>query len=188
MIKEIRKRDGSIAPFNRAKIITAIGKAFTAEGASVENDTLEQMADRVIAKIEPLVVPNDIPSVEKVQDLVEETLMERGYFRIAKHYILYRFEHTKERVEEVLEQIEENRLSIEKRDGTRELFSREKVKASLLFFIRGYEDVVDLDDVAGQIEREVYDGIKTAELARLIHHIRTFACATQPSRLLTRFA
>lgn len=168
MIKEIRKRDGSIAPFNRAKIITAIGKAFTAEGASVENDTLEQMADRVIAKIEPLVVPNDVPSVEKVQDLVEETLMERGYFRVAKSYILYRFEHTKERVEEVLEQIEENRLSIEKRDGSRELFSREKVKASLLFFIRGYEDVVDLEDVASQIEREVYDGIKTAELARLI--------------------
>ena len=168
MIKEIRKRNGQIVSFDRSKIITALEKSFAAEGVSIDVDTISQMADRVIAKIEPLIVPNDVASVEKVQDLVEETLMERGYFRVAKAYILYRFQHTKEREQEVLEQIEENRLSIEKRDGTRELFSREKVKASLAFFIRGYDDVIDLDDIARQIEVEVYDGIKTAELARLI--------------------
>ena len=168
MTKEIRKRDGSVVPFDRAKIITAISKAFSAEGVTVGEEAFGQMADRVISKIEPLLVPNDVPTVEKVQDLVEETLMERGYFKVAKAYILYRFEHTKERVEEVLEQIDENRLTIEKRDGERELFSREKVKASLQFFIRDYETVIDLDDIANQIEREVYDGIKTPELARLI--------------------
>jgi ribonucleoside-diphosphate reductase alpha chain len=143
MTKEIRKRDGSVVPFDRAKIITAISKAFSAEGVTVGEEAFGQMADRVISKIEPLLVPNDVPTVEKLQDLVEETLMERGYFKVAKAYILYRFEHTKERVEEVLEQIDENRLTIEKRDGERELFSREKVKASLQFFIRGYETVVE---------------------------------------------
>jgi ribonucleoside-diphosphate reductase alpha chain len=168
MITEIKKRNGNIVPFDRSKIITAMGKAFSGEGVSVESVTLEQMADRVIAKIEPLVVPNEVVTVEKVQDVVEETLMERGYFRVAKHYILYRFEHIKEREKEVLEKIEENRLTIEKRDGGRETFSREKVKASLAFFTRGYESVIDLEDVAAQIEREIYDGIKTPELARLI--------------------
>lgn len=168
MIKEIRKRNGNIVPFDRSKIVTAMGKAFSGEGAAVESSTLDQMADRVISKIEPLMVANEVVTVEKVQDVVEETLMERGYFRVAKHYILYRFEHIKEREKEVLEKIEENRLTIEKRDGGRETFSREKVKASLQFFTRGYESDIDLDDVAAQIEREVYDGIKTPELARLI--------------------
>jgi ribonucleoside-diphosphate reductase alpha chain len=168
MTKEIKKRNGQVVPFDRSKIVRAMSKAFIGEGVSIDDGTLEQMADRVIAKIESLMVPNEVATVERIQDLVEETLMERGYFKVAKHYILYRFEHVKEREKEVLEQIEGNRLMIEKRDGTRETFSREKVKGSLRYFIRGYEDTIDLDDVATQIEREVYNGIKTPELARVI--------------------
>lgn len=168
MIKEIKKRNGQIVPFDRTKIVVAMSKAFAGEGVSIDEDSLGQMADRVIAKIEPMLSNGEVPTVEQIQDLVEETLMERGYFKVAKHYILYRFQHIKERAQEVQEQIEENRLTIEKRDGGRETFSREKVKASLAYFIRGHEEVIDLDDIARQIELEVYDGIKTAELARLI--------------------
>ena len=165
MLQEIKKRNGDIAPFDREKIPTAMKKAFAAEGVAVDDSALEQMTGRVVAKLES--VAETMPTVEQVQDLVEEALMERGYFRVAKHYILYRFEHTKERKEQVVKEIEEHRLMVEKRDGRTELFSREKALASLAFFVRGYEHEINLEEIVRQIELEVYDGIKTSELARL---------------------
>ena len=168
MFKEIKKRNGDIVPFDQNKIFVAVKKAFAAENVSIEEDVLQQMTDRVLSKIEPNSSPENVPTVESIQDLVEETLMERGYFRVAKHYILYRFEHTKERKEKVVKDIEEQRLLVEKSDGAHEPFSREKVHTSLGYFIRGYEKDVDLDEIVRQVELEVYNNIKTSELARLI--------------------
>ncbi len=167
MIIEIKKRNGDIVPFDRQKIFTAMKKAFAAENVSIDDITIEQMTDRVIAKIDQN-PSSDRSTVEQVQDFVEETLMERGYFRVAKSYILYRFEHTKERKERVAKDIEENRLMVEKRDGRSEPFSKEKVEQSLQSFVRGFENDIDLPSIVRQVELEVYDGIKTTELARLI--------------------
>ena len=173
MIKEIRKRNGEVVAFDSSKIVRVMRKAFAAETVSIDEDILVQMADRVVAKLSAFVAEKSavgvkFAGVEQVQDFVEEVLMERGYYKVAKAYILYRFEHTKERKEAVLEQIEENRLSVEKRDGRIEQFSREKVKATLAFFIRGYEAEIDVDDIVRQVEMEIYDGIKTSELAKVI--------------------
>ncbi len=167
MIREVKKRNGDVVPFDRQKIFTAMKKAFAGESMSVDDSILEQMADRVVAKIDLLPQEQNV-TVEHVQDFVEETLMERGYFKVAKAYILYRFEHTKERKEKVVKDINENRLMVAKRDGGMEPFSKEKVLASLQTFVRGYEHEVNLTSIVAQVELEVYDGIKTDELSRLI--------------------
>jgi ribonucleoside-diphosphate reductase alpha chain len=130
MLTEIKKRNGDVVPFSREKIITVMRKAFVGEGMPIDEIALEQMRDRVIVKLESATLADGLPSVEQVQDFVEETLMERGYFKVAKAYILYRFEHTKERKERVVKDIAENRLMIEKRDGRMEPFSPEKVRHS----------------------------------------------------------
>ncbi len=169
MLEEIKKRNGDIVPFSLDKITTAVRKAFMSEGVALDNEsTLTQMTDRVFAKLTTATNGDSIPTVEQVQDLVEETLMERGYFRVAKHYILYRFQHAKERKEQVVQEIKENRLLVEKRNGSMEPFSHAKTRASLAFFVRGYETDINLEEIVRQIELEVYDGIKTSELARLI--------------------
>lgn len=173
MIKEIRKRNGEVVAFDGSKIVRVMRKAFAAETVSIDEDILVQMSDRVMAKLSSFVAEKSsagikVAGVEQVQDYVEEVLMERGYYKVAKAYILYRFEHTKERKEAVLEQIEENRLSVEKRDGRVEQFSRDKVKMTLAFFVRGYEAEIDVDDIVRQVEMEIYDGIKTTELAKVV--------------------
>lgn len=168
MLTEIKKRNGDVVPFDRSKIVRVMRKAFVGEGVPVDDPVIEQMTDRVVVKVESTALADSLPTVEQVQDFVEETLMERGYFKVAKSYILYRFEHTKERKERVVEAIEENRLMVEKRDGRSEPFSKEKVRKALEHFVRGFERDVDLDDVVTQVELEVYDNIKTVELARLI--------------------
>ena len=93
--------------------------------------------------------------------------MERGYFGVAEHYILYRFEHTKQRKEEVVKEIDKNRLMIKTPEGE-EQFSRERMRAYVARFTHGFESDINTDEIINQIESEVYAGITTAELAKLV--------------------
>ncbi len=87
-LDRIRKRDGSVVPFERGKIAAAIRKALEAVGEG-DPSRAESLADEVTARLEEHYV-GDIPTVEEVQDLVEETLIEKDLPRTAKAYILYR--------------------------------------------------------------------------------------------------
>ncbi len=169
MITHIIKRNGITVPFDPTKIVIVMKKAFAAEGVPVDDEILEQMTGRVVVNLTTLCEGKDhCPTVEQVQDLVENTLMERGYFGVAKAYILYRFKQSEQRKQEVVKEIEEARLMIERADGSQEQFSREKMRAYVSEFVTGYEKEVDLDDIVAQVEREVYDGIKTSEMAKLV--------------------
>lgn len=169
MITEIIKRNGKIVPFDPTKIVIAMKKAFAAEGVSSDDVVLEEMAARVNANLTELVRDKGgRPTVEQVQDLVENALMERGYFSIAKAYILYRYRQSEERKQEVIKEIEQARLMVERSDGSMEQFSHEKMHAYISQFTQGYEDVIRIDEIVAQVEREVYDGIKTSEMAKLV--------------------
>ncbi len=87
-LDRIRKRDGSVVPFEAAKIADAIRKAIEAVGEG-EPTQAEELTREVTDKL-TLRFPQDIPTVEQVQDLVEETLIAQGLPRTAKSYILYR--------------------------------------------------------------------------------------------------
>ena len=97
MVKFVKKRDGSIVPFEKQKIINAIGKAgFVKEGIK------EKIAEEILhQKQEEL-------SVEDIQDLVENKLMASSCKEIAKEYIRYRYKRklireTKDSLSEVLD-------------------------------------------------------------------------------------
>ena len=92
MIWKIRKRSGDVVPFDALKIREAIKKAADASDPNGLSDAeLDNLTEKVI-----LAIPSTgIPTVEEVQDLVEEKLIEHGYTKIAKAYILYRAEHAK---------------------------------------------------------------------------------------------
>lgn len=168
MFTEVTKRNGTKVPFDSEKIVVAMRKAFAAENTPSDDLTLRQMADRVVAKLQALYEgKTDCPTVEQVQDFVEQTLMERGYFTVAKAYILYRFKQTEERKDEVVTQIEENKLMIKTAKGE-EQFSRELMHAYIAQFTKGIEKEIDIDSIIMQLEREVYDGISTRELSKLV--------------------
>ncbi|MBQ9832632.1 MAG: anaerobic ribonucleoside triphosphate reductase, partial [Clostridia bacterium] len=94
----IRKRDGSLVPFDSLKILEAIRKASDATPTQpIPASALASITKQIIAKIQS----GESPTVEQVQDKVEETLVEAGYFHVAKAYILYRAEHTKVRQSEM---------------------------------------------------------------------------------------
>ena len=84
---KVIKRDGTIVDYDRAKIVTAIGKA----NAEVpEAERLPQAdIDAIIDGIEALKRPRML--VEDIQDLVEQGLVARNKFHLAKTYIIYRY-------------------------------------------------------------------------------------------------
>lgn len=95
MIENIRKRDGRLVSFELDKIAGAIYKAFEACGGKYELKTAISIAKKVEDKLEKK--KSALPTVELVQDTVEEVLIEQGYVRVAKAYILYRANRTRER-------------------------------------------------------------------------------------------
>ena len=89
MIKQIRKRDGRIVDFDKNKITEAIWKAAQSVGGK-DRKLAEKIADDVVSFLEKQINENEIPTVEQVQDCVEKILIEGGYAKTAKSYILYR--------------------------------------------------------------------------------------------------
>ncbi|RLD18126.1 MAG: adenosylcobalamin-dependent ribonucleoside-diphosphate reductase, partial [Bacteroidetes bacterium] len=83
----ILKRDGRITNFKKEKITTAIHKAILATDANDEK-LVEKLTDEVVALIEKRI--SSIPTVEDVQNIVEEVLVRHGLYEVAKAYILYR--------------------------------------------------------------------------------------------------
>ncbi|MCK5850631.1 MAG: response regulator SirA [Kiritimatiellae bacterium] len=88
-IKKIIKRDGTVVRYNRQRIITALLKATASTGRPNE-----KLANTMARKVETALVDTygveTIPSVEDIQDVVENVLMESRLSRIARNYIIYR--------------------------------------------------------------------------------------------------
>ena len=97
MIKFIRKRDGRVVPFETEKIEQAIENCFMASGTRKTQETAKELTAQVIAEVERDENLPDIPGVEQIQDTVERVLIEKGFVRSAKSYILYRAERSRVR-------------------------------------------------------------------------------------------
>ena len=97
MISSIKKRDGRVVPFDQTKIEQAIEKSFMASGSQKSHENAQELAALVVTQIERDEQLPAVPTVEQVQDVVESVLIEKGFVRSAKSYILYRAERSRVR-------------------------------------------------------------------------------------------
>lgn len=90
-ITQIQKRDESVKPFDLGKITDAIEKAMLAAGNGNRVDA-EKIANTVVEILESIKEKDRryIPSVEGVQNIVEDALMGSEFHDVAKAYIVYR--------------------------------------------------------------------------------------------------
>ena len=89
------KRDGRKVQFDKQKIQNAINGAFQDVNGQECNDN--GVLVHIMGYINAYQELNDAIEVEKIQDIVERSLMEMGYYNVAKAYIRYRYEHELER-------------------------------------------------------------------------------------------
>ena len=184
MIGQIKKRYGSVVKFDKSKITNAIYNA-AREGGNESKQECDKVADKVLEKIEREMPKGSIPTVEGIQDLVEQVLIETGHAKTAKAYIIYRQKRAeiraekkhvleKEEIDEVDKKFDVNALRVLKArylrkddsgkliETPKQLFTRVAVNTALadLFYD---ERVFDKDSKQQQHEKEefepaMYDG------------------------------
>ena len=98
-MKKVKKRDGRIVDFDSSKIINAVLAAFQSVDGEI-TDYAKTKATNIADYIEGYYEEDDdsyIPSIEDIQDLVEKGLMGTKRKDVAKAYVLYREERSRER-------------------------------------------------------------------------------------------
>ncbi len=88
-ITKIVKRNGNVVAYDQDRITTAIFKAAASVGGS-DRAKAEELSRKVEQAVAGTYGKDSIPTVEDIQDLVEETLIEEGHAKTARAYILYR--------------------------------------------------------------------------------------------------
>lgn len=95
------KRNGAMVPFRKDRIYRALEAAFRdtkkvgTEGQLPEDikEYVEEVTNLVVKQVLSLAEKGASLTVEGIQDMVEVTLMKRGYHDIARGYIIYRDQH-----------------------------------------------------------------------------------------------
>ena len=95
MVKKIIKRDGREVKFEKEKIYNAISKAVEATEDS-ENVAVGAVVDETL-KIANEKFKDVTPTVEDIQDIIENVLITKGYNNVAKNYIVYRADRSRAR-------------------------------------------------------------------------------------------
>ncbi|MBE6842495.1 MAG: anaerobic ribonucleoside-triphosphate reductase [Ruminococcus sp.] len=86
---KVQKRDGRVAEYDKAKIITAIRKA----NAEVpDNEKVETQSIETIVRYVEKFAGKNILHVETIQDMIEKELMRQNKYILAKKYIIYRYQ------------------------------------------------------------------------------------------------
>ena len=104
-LSHVTKRDGSIRPFDAAKIHNALLRAGSVSGEYGE-DEARRLTTQVVAQL-MTETANRAPEVEHVQDLVEEALFQAGYRKTLRAYAVYREQHS------ALRRDERSRIDVE---------------------------------------------------------------------------
>ncbi|MBR9692680.1 adenosylcobalamin-dependent ribonucleoside-diphosphate reductase [Candidatus Woesearchaeota archaeon] len=97
VLEKVRKRDGRLVQYNRAKVESVILKAGTATETELPAAKLAEQVEKKLTRAYAAESGSHLPDVEDIQDLVEEILMEAGLHQVARHFILYREQRAAER-------------------------------------------------------------------------------------------
>jgi ribonucleoside-diphosphate reductase alpha chain len=162
-ITTIKKRDGRLVGFDRAKIQQAMEKAALAVDANADRRPFRLIVDHVIRHVE-IKYGDTTPDVEGVQDLVEQTLMEHGHYEVGKAYILYRAEQAKRRESQPLEAAPaQTSLSLVNADGAQQVVSEQQIRDAFVEHAEGLE-AIDVNLLVNRCLSELHDGMKTDDL------------------------
>src|SRR4249919_2439332 len=103
---QVIRRNGTVSKFDAGKISLAMTKAFlaveghTAAASRRVHEIVEQLTDDVVTALSRRASEGRTFHIEDVQDQVELALMRSEHHKVARAYVLYREERTRQRAEE----------------------------------------------------------------------------------------
>ena len=164
LLTHVIKRTGETQEYNKQHINTAIYKAFTENNIQIDQANINTLTNEVEQQLNTF--HKDTIHIEKIQDTIEEVLMKKKFFQAAKYFIIYRQKHAEERLTQSLKnQKKIHTLSVKKKDGTHVSFDSNKIINTLKRVSKDIDiDKVSLPVITHELERNIFNGISTAEL------------------------
>ena len=169
-VQLVKKRDGTIVPYDIHRIESAMEKAFIATGVPISSEQLSEISDLISAEVEGIFAEST-PSVEDIQDIVEKNLAESGHFSVARAYIVYRLEHEKIRAAEIaqrLERMDKRTLKVKRRDGKLVDFDPSQIERAIRNVCGKALTPTEVQQVIDTAKLNIYDGIATSEINQAV--------------------
>ena len=172
---KVIRRNGAVVGFEPAKILIAVTKAFiavnggTGAASARVRDQVSSMTDAVVAALIRRQPTGGTFHIEDIQDQVELALMRAGEHNIARAYVLYREERTRERARqrEAQAAIAEPAHSINVvEDGVTRPLDVVKLRALVESACVGLGSEVSADPVLEAMQRDLYDGVPMDEVRK----------------------
>jgi ribonucleoside-diphosphate reductase alpha chain len=168
---QVIRRNGSFSPFDATKISVAITKAFVAvEGPGATSsrrihEAVEALTHNIVETLSRRADPARAIHIEDIQDQVELALMRSGEHKVARAYVLYREERTRERRrrEERSPPSVQPQLNVRLEDGRLESLDEPRLEQEIAAACQGLHGVSP-DAVMTEVRRNLYDGIQLQEV------------------------
>jgi len=171
---QVIRRNGAVSKFDAGKISVAMTKAFlaveghTAAASRRVHEVVEQLTAEVVSALTRRMSEGRTFHIEDVQDQVELALMRSEHHKVARAYVLYRDERTRQRAE--LQAAKPAKTSAEPvmhvtlANGTKIPLDNIRLTLIVEEACAGL-DGVDAAPILSETHRNVYDGISQEELA-----------------------
>ncbi len=166
------RRNGSVTPFDAAKITVALTKAFlavegsTAAGSRRVHDIVEELTAQVVGALTRRVDAGRTFHIEEIQDQVELALMRGEHHKVARAYVLYRAERARERAAALPSTANQASSSFQVKSDDGRLVPLDEAR-----FSRVIEeaclglDAVSAEPILAEARRNLYGGITQDELS-----------------------
>ena len=171
----VRKRSGEAVPFEAARIHRAIEKAFRADqgircGEVFDKTFLplvENLCGEVIVRL--LEQQQSLVELEAIQDLVEQVLMSRGHYSVARKFIVYREEHRKARElhREFSQNLNQGTTNLETNRASLDFIDWDEIASRVSSACEGLPRC-NPSEIIEELSRNVYEGIDLAALEKAI--------------------
>jgi ribonucleoside-diphosphate reductase alpha chain len=171
---QVIRRNGTVSKFDAGKISVAMTKAFlaveghTAAASRRVHEVVEQLTSEVASALTRRMSEGRTFHIEDVQDQVELALMRSEHHKVARAYVLYREERTRQRAEQAAAKpakaSSEPVMHVTLANGVKIPLDSARLTLIVEEACAGL-DGVEAAPVLGEIQRNIYDGISQDELA-----------------------
>ncbi len=160
------RRSGQVVPWNSAKIEVAVRKAFLS--LRLDSEAAVEISNNVTQRA--VATGQAFINIEDVQDIVQEELMRKGYFKVAESYILYRARRRIDREvgggqEEVKQ---DSMIVVKKRDGSSYFWDGIDLKKRISFASIGLDLCINTEEIEECLRRSVFSEISEEDLRKTI--------------------
>ncbi|HEY0665264.1 MAG TPA: ribonucleoside-diphosphate reductase subunit alpha [Gallionella sp.] len=170
---KVIRRNGSVVPFEPAKISIALTKAFIAvnggQGAASARvrEIVEQLTSGVVSALMRRQPHGGTLHIEDIQDQVELGLMRSGEHDVARSYVLYREERSRSRAKAKSKQ-PAHVINVTGEDGAVRPLELDRISVLVQDACAGLGEVVNADEIIRLTLKDLYDGVALHEVRKCL--------------------